>query len=307
LPLSTENISAVVGSIGPNRPTDVAWIQAYLNMVPPALGGPVTKLKQDGMFGPKTKAAIEGFQRLQFGKADGQVDPGKHTEQKLIALESEPTTRPAIHIGAARRQAQIWMEAGRSAVSRNIDASGKVTLDPNGGARFADFFGLVFRLDILKNAPAQQLVFIRRKFEKATTLLRQDIRVLNIKFMAKEDELRPPRLAHRAPLSTGGATILANYKFTDFDDACGFGIGPFTRAAVFLQAAFNGADFFPNATLTANELFIASGFAPTDLAIHSSGHCSFFCQGMSAGGSVPRPFRHAPDGAGGWNDQPGLA
>jgi hypothetical protein len=73
---------------------------------------------------------------------------------------------------------------------------------------------------------------------------------------------------------------------------------------VFLQAAFNGADFFPNATLTANEQFIASGIAPADLVIHSSGHCSFFCQGMSAGGSVPRPFRHAPDGGGGWNDQP---
>ena len=35
MPQSTENISGSVGVSGTNRPTDVAWIQAYLNMVPP--------------------------------------------------------------------------------------------------------------------------------------------------------------------------------------------------------------------------------------------------------------------------------
>jgi len=36
-----EHISSAVGVNGANRPTDVAWIQAYLNMAPPGLGGPV--------------------------------------------------------------------------------------------------------------------------------------------------------------------------------------------------------------------------------------------------------------------------
>ena len=124
--------------------------------------------------------------------------------------------------------------------------------------------------------------------------------------MAAEDELRPPRLSQRPPLSVGGSIILANYKFTDFDPVCGFGTGPMTRAAMFLQAAFIAADFFPGVTVTANELFITSGMGPADLAIHTSGNYSFFCQGMAAGGALPRPFHHVEDTRAGWSDPPEL-
>ena len=307
---ATENISSSVGVSGANRATDVVRIQAYLNIVLPAQGGPATKLKQDGQFGPKTKTAIEDFQRRHFGRFDGRVDPAKSTEQKLIALEQDPTTRPAIHVEPARRQAQIWMDAGRTAALRHIDAAGKVTLDPRSDQRFADLFELAFRLNLRGSGPsappARQLVFVRQKFERAATLLQQPIRPLLIKFHAAEDELRPPRLNRRPPVSIGGTIILANFKFTDFDPACGFGTGPFTRAAMLLQAAFIAADFSPT-TVTANELFIVSGFSPADLAIRTSGHFSFFCQGMDAGGALPRPFRHAPEAVFGWNDQPGLA
>ena len=313
MPQSTENISSSVGVGGTNRPTDVAWIQAYLNMVPPSQGGPATKLKQDGLFGPKTRKAIEDFQRLHFGRFDGRVDPAKQTEQKLVALEQAPTTRPAIHVEPARRQAQIWMNAGLTAVRRNIGTAGNVTLDPRADQRFADLFELAFRLNLRESgqrAPAaKQLVFVRQKFERAATLLRQPIRPLLIRFMAAEDELRAPRLSREPPLAIAGSIILANYKFTDFDPACGYGAGPFTRAAMPLQAAFIAADF-SRATVTASELFILSGGGPAELAIHTSGNCSFFCQGMDTGGTVPRPFRHAPDvfnGVGGWNDRPGLA
>jgi len=65
-----------------------------------------------------------------------------------------------------------------------------------------------------------------------------------------------------------------------------------------LQAAFIAADFSPE-LVVASEAFILSGFAPASLAIRTSGNFSFFCQGMDAGGRVPRPFRHAPEGAGG--------
>ncbi len=310
MPQSTENISSSVGVSGTNRPTDVAWIQAYLNMVPPSQGGPTTKLKQDGLFGSKTRKAIEDFQRRHFGRFDGRVDPAKQTEQKLAALENAPTTRPVIHVEPARRQAQIWMDAGRTAVGRNISTAGNVTLDPKADQRFADLFELAFRLNLRESgqrAPsAQQLVFVRQKFERAATLLRQPIRPLLIRFMAAEDELRAPRLSRVPPLVIAGSIILANYKFTDFDTACGYGAGPFTRAAMLLQAAFIAADF-SRATVTASEPFILSGLAPAELAIRTSGNFSFFCQGMNAGGAVPRPFQHAPDGVGGWNDRPGLA
>ncbi len=313
MPQSKNNISSPVGVRGTNRPTDVAWIQAYLNMAPPSEGGPTRKLKQDGIFGPKTRKAIEDFQSRHFGRFDGRVDPGKKTEQKLVALEQASTTRPAIHVEAARRQAQIWMNAGLTAVLRNIGTAGNVTLDPIVDQRFADLFELAFRLNLRESGqgapPAKHLVFVRQKFERAATLLRQPIRPLLIKFMAAEDELRAPRLKFRPPLSIGGSIILANYKFTDFDATCGFGTGPFTRAAMLLQAAFIAADF-SSATVTANETFILSGFSPADLAIRTSGNFSFFCQGMDAGGVVPRPFHHAPDsfgGLGGWNDEPGLA
>jgi hypothetical protein len=304
------NISSSVGVGGTNRPTDVAWIQAYMNMLPPSQGGPVPKLKQDGLFGPKTRIAIENFQRQHFGRFDGRVDPGKQSEQKLIELEISLATRPAIHVEAARAQAQIWMNAGLTAIQRSIGAQGNVTLDASANRGLADLFQLSFRLKLTRggpqNAAAQQLAFVRRKFETAANLLRQVIRPMLIRFMAAEDELRPPRLRLRTPIAIGGTFILANYKFTDFDPECGFGAGPFTRAAMLLQAAFIAADFVPTATVTASELFIISGVAPADLAIRSSGNYSFFCQGMDAGGTLPRPFHHAPEAVGGWNDQPGL-
>ncbi|MDQ2970719.1 MAG: peptidoglycan-binding protein [Acidobacteriota bacterium] len=305
----TANISSSVGVSGTNRPTDVAWIQAYLNMVPPSEGGPAPKLKQDGLFGPKTKKAIEDFQRRHFGRADGRVDPAKQTEQKLIALETSPSTRPAIHVEPARRQAQIWMDAGLTAVRRNIGTAGNVTLDPRADQRFVDLFELAFRLNLresgLRAPSAKHLVFVRQKFERAVTLLRQPIRTLEIRFMAVEDGLRAPRLSRIPPLAIASNIILANYKFTDFDEVCGYGTGPFTRAAMLLQAAFIAADP-PSTTVVASELFIVSGLAPPEVAIRDSGHFSFFCQGMDAGGVVPRPFHHAPEAVGGWNDRPGL-
>jgi hypothetical protein len=310
-----DNISQAVGVNGSNAPRDVAWVQAYLNMAPPALGGPAPKLKQDGLFGPKTRKGIEGFQRHHFGQFDGRVDPGKRTEQKLIELEANTATRPLVHIEAAREQARIWMKAGQNFVSRAINESGGVTLDRSGQSG-ADLFQLAFHLNLKaakgggspgSGAPTTaQLLVVRRTFERASALLGQTITVMRIKFMAAEDELRPPLLSHRSPLGIGGSIILANYKFTDFDPVCAFGSGPFTRAAMLLQAAFLAADFFRGLTITANEPFITSGLAPADLAIHSSGHYSFFSQGMAAGGALPRPFHHVPDQTTGWTDPPPL-
>lgn len=77
-----------VGMGGVNRPDDVRTIQQLLNQVPQMLGGPLPQLIVDGFAGPKTNGAIYGFQKKQFGpgQADGRVDPGQQTLQKIIAL-----------------------------------------------------------------------------------------------------------------------------------------------------------------------------------------------------------------------------
>ena len=305
-----EHISHSVGVNGGNRPLDVAWIQAYLNMAPPAQGGPAVKLKQDGLFGPKTQKAIEGFQKFHFGASDSRVDPGKRTEQQMIDLEESAATRPNLHIEDARRQAQIWMRAGVRQVTNHIAPDGTVMLRGAASQAFVDLFHLTFRLSLRGTGDKTQLErhlrFVRQKMERADLLLTQRIRVLKIRFMAFTDELRPPKLVNRAPLAVGGSIILADYKFTDFDAACGFGTGPMTRAAMLLQAAFIAADFFPLATVVADEAFIRSGLGPAELAIRESGNYSFFCQGMAAGGRMPEPFHHAPQAVKGWEDRPGL-
>jgi hypothetical protein len=53
--------------------------------VPPIDGGPSPQLKIDGICGPKTIKAIRDFQMKQFGwsGADGRVDPGKQTIERL--------------------------------------------------------------------------------------------------------------------------------------------------------------------------------------------------------------------------------
>lgn len=79
-------ITASVGSAGGmNRAPDVLTVQRLLNQVPPVSGGPTPPLVADGVCGMKTKAAIQKFQLQQFGwsGADGRVDPGGRTHQRL--------------------------------------------------------------------------------------------------------------------------------------------------------------------------------------------------------------------------------
>lgn len=78
-------ITASVGRGGANKPDDVSAIQYCLDQVPPVDGGPNPPLKIDGVCGPKTTAAIQNFQLKHFGwpGADGRIDPGKQTIQKL--------------------------------------------------------------------------------------------------------------------------------------------------------------------------------------------------------------------------------
>ena len=90
------DVSAPVGIGCPNRRDDVLLVQRLLNKVPPSQGGPNPKLVEDGIVGPKTSAAISGFQRREFGWADGRVDRGGKTIYKLVAHSETGPTKPTL-------------------------------------------------------------------------------------------------------------------------------------------------------------------------------------------------------------------
>jgi hypothetical protein len=81
-------LSASVGERGKNVPEDVLKVQDALNAIPPSAGGQAVLLSPDGIAGPKTKKAIQAFQLAHFGWkiADGRVDPGGKTWEKLVSL-----------------------------------------------------------------------------------------------------------------------------------------------------------------------------------------------------------------------------
>lgn len=85
-------ISAPVGQGGVNKKADVLTIQKALNQIPPNKGGPVPKLKEDGLVGPKTIGAILKFQKSNIGLAhDGRVDVNQATLARInILLGNKP-------------------------------------------------------------------------------------------------------------------------------------------------------------------------------------------------------------------------
>ena len=86
-----KTINGSVGRGGKNYPpSDVMTVQYLLNCVPATQGGPTKELAVDGAAGPKTIAAIEGFQRKLGGFADGRVDPGGATLRALQARDPNP-------------------------------------------------------------------------------------------------------------------------------------------------------------------------------------------------------------------------
>lgn len=86
-----KTITGSVGRGGKNYPpSDVMTVQYLLNCVPATQGGPAKELVVDGAAGPKTIAAIEGFQRKLGGFADGRVDPGGATLRALQVRDPNP-------------------------------------------------------------------------------------------------------------------------------------------------------------------------------------------------------------------------
>ena len=84
--VSNSVIGGSVGLGGANQRPDVQLVQTLLNAVPVAKGGPMPQLGVDGLSGPMTYGAIRRFQTVNAGPADGRIDPGRKTEQALLAL-----------------------------------------------------------------------------------------------------------------------------------------------------------------------------------------------------------------------------
>ncbi len=83
---SAAQIRQSVGVNAVNQSADVETVQRMLNSISDISGGPEVALHVDGKIGPATIAAIKRFQTTQLGFQDGQVDPGQHTELRLLRL-----------------------------------------------------------------------------------------------------------------------------------------------------------------------------------------------------------------------------
>lgn len=82
------SIRGSVGRFAQNIASDVSVVQNALNRVPQSMGGPLPSLRVDSICGPKTIAAIERFQKVQFPglAADGLISPQKRTISRLNSL-----------------------------------------------------------------------------------------------------------------------------------------------------------------------------------------------------------------------------
>jgi hypothetical protein len=77
-----------VGSGGANQAADVKLVQQLLNQVPHASGGPDARLGEDGIFGPKTAAAIRRFERIQLGLESGRIQSGESNWTRLTEFQN---------------------------------------------------------------------------------------------------------------------------------------------------------------------------------------------------------------------------
>ena len=84
---AARNILASVGLGGANLNNDVVTVQSMLNQVPTGSGGPLPPLDTDGKCGPLTVGAIRNFQFAQFEGADGRVDVGQRTIERLQGFD----------------------------------------------------------------------------------------------------------------------------------------------------------------------------------------------------------------------------
>ena len=87
-------MSGPVGAGGTNAKNDVVLVQGLLNAIPSSEGGPLTKLKVDGIVGPLTLAAIRRYQQARTHIVDGRVDVHGATIKSLVMTLNDRGTLP---------------------------------------------------------------------------------------------------------------------------------------------------------------------------------------------------------------------
>lgn len=308
--VATDFIEKSVGTGGVNQRHDVVRIQALLNAMPPYLGGPAPRLKQDGFIGPTTINAIKGFQRMNFGEVDGRVDPGKRMEKTLVDFEMRDGSRPLNQIGASLDLARAWMRLAYPIVAAHVDTSGKFTDLGQRSEDFKKFFNVGFghpftaRPGAKRPITARELDRFRRIFDRAARLIAAQPRVIAIKSQSTDDSLQEPNVHSRPPILPLNSFLLVTYRLTDWDAVSGYGTGPMTRAGLLLQAAFVGGIDGPTIDLTADQAFIELGFADASLTLGDSSRYNWLAQRLAMSKSFR--FFHVPNKGFGWKDVPDL-
>ncbi len=95
-PSGDASIQYSVGQGGVNRRDDTETVQTLLNNASARTGVPKKLLKVDGWIGPLTVAAIQEFQKANFGTSDGRVDPNQKTIRRLNEINKLPPVKPPV-------------------------------------------------------------------------------------------------------------------------------------------------------------------------------------------------------------------
>ena len=165
------------GQLARNLPDDVATVQEALNQVTlkGAAGGPMPFLAIDGLYGPKTRAAIGQFQQVQLQIFDELVEPGKNTIIRLNEIV-DPISKEELQarVGGAL---PLVLQALAAAVAnlRTVITSGPATSGP--AAVAADRLNRHFRLNTLSSSQQSEarVVLFESFFEFSLVIARPDL------------------------------------------------------------------------------------------------------------------------------------
>lgn len=134
-----KNIGKSVGAGGANKLEDVRVVQYLLNCVPVGSGGPQKELVIDGIAGPLTRSAINGFQSKKLGFCDGRVDPGGRTITALQVFDPYPNQDLAP--APAAKSASGGANGGSGKQTGGYGGSGKDTGGYGGSGKQTGSYG----------------------------------------------------------------------------------------------------------------------------------------------------------------------
>ncbi|MCB2077137.1 MAG: hypothetical protein KDE55_05485 [Novosphingobium sp.] len=124
------SMTGSVGQGGKNDLEDVKLVQALLNNVSSAIGGPGRSLGVDGKCGPLTIAAIRKFQQIALGFADGVISPDKRTIKYLVGYSIEPPaplpSNPRMRLANVEDLSGVNTLLNMPVLNMNLNASGDV-------------------------------------------------------------------------------------------------------------------------------------------------------------------------------------